>query len=142
MKKEEKKARSTRDKLMTGHHYGVFILLFCVSILFISVYTFILQKNFSDHTLSAAVEQDIACSDAIHQLISSKLVREDFDYINVKGDMQSMRYQSLQKELNELRSLNSTRYLYTAKRNEEGRLVYLIDGLDLGAADLPIRVLI
>ena len=135
MKKEEKKARSTRDKLMTGHHYGVFILLFCVSILFISVYTFILQKNFSDHTLSAAVEQDIACSDAIHQLISSKLVREDFDYINVKGDMQSMRYQSLQKELNELRSLNSTRYLYTAKRNEEGRLVYLIDGLDLGAAD-------
>ena len=41
----------------------------------------------------------------------------------------------LQQSLNELRTLNSTRYLYTAKRNSEGKLIYLVDGLDLGAED-------
>lgn len=49
--------------------------------------------------------------------------------------MSSQRYQRLQSSLNEIRNLNSTRYLYTAKRNEEGRLIYLIDGLELDAED-------
>lgn len=31
--------------------------------------------------------------------------------------------------------MNSTRYFYTAKRNAEGKLIYLVDGLDLGADD-------
>lgn len=49
--------------------------------------------------------------------------------------METARYQELQQELNELRRLNSTRYLYTAKRGDDGRLIYLIDGLDLDAED-------
>ena len=49
--------------------------------------------------------------------------------------MKLERYQELQKSLNELRSLNSTRYLYTAKRDADGRLIYLVDGLDLLAED-------
>ena len=36
---------------------------------------------------------------------------------------------------NELRTLNSTRYLYTAKRGNDGKLIYLIDGLDIDAED-------
>lgn len=46
-----------------------------------------------------------------------------------------MRYKELQVSLNEIRSLNSARYLYTAKRNAEGKLIYLVDGLDLSAED-------
>lgn len=46
-----------------------------------------------------------------------------------------MRYKELQASLNEIRSLNSTRYLYTSKRNAEGKLIYLVDGLDLSAED-------
>lgn len=37
--------------------------------------------------------------------------------------------------MNQIRSLNSTRYLYTAKRNSEGKLIYLVDGLDLDTSD-------
>lgn len=48
---------------------------------------------------------------------------------------QKMRYKELQASLNEIRSLNSTRYLYTSKRNAEGKLIYLVDGLDLSAED-------
>ena len=49
--------------------------------------------------------------------------------------MKLKRYQEMQQELNELRTLNFTRYLYTAGRNAEGKLVYLVDGLDLDAED-------
>ena len=110
-------------------------LLFLLAILFITIYTFILQKNYRDNTLEAAVDRNIDCSDSIHKLISNKLTREDFTKISAIEDMKTERYIELQTQLNELRSLNATRYLYTAKRNEEGKLVYLVDGLDLDASD-------
>lgn len=110
----------------------VFVLL--LIILFVAVYTYILQRNYSDSTVDSAVVWDKQCSDAVHRLVSNKFTRADFETIKSVDDMQSERYQSLQ-QLNELRSLNNTRYLYTAGRNSEGRLIYLIDGLELGADD-------
>ena len=104
-------------------------------LLFISAYTFVLQSNFRDSTLDAAVERNITCSDAVHEVISGKLVYNDFALINDVQDMMTPRYRTLQASLNELRRLNSTRYLYTAKRAEDGTLVYLVDGLDYAAED-------
>ncbi len=111
------------------------VLLLLLMILFITAYTFILQRDFSDKTLEAAVQRDIQCSDAIHTLVSNKFTREDYNEINSREDMDSDRYKRLQGDLNELRTLNSTRYLYTAKHGNDGRLIYLIDGLDLDAED-------
>lgn len=37
--------------------------------------------------------------------------------------------------MNEIRTLNSTRYIYTATRNEDGRLIYVVDGLDPSVGD-------
>ena len=111
------------------------VLLFLMTVLLIVVYTYTLQKSYANNTLEAAIERDTECSDAIHKLVSNKFTREDYSQINTIEDMQTERYKELQTELNELRTLNSTRYLYTAKRNDEGKLIYLIDGLDLGAED-------
>lgn len=111
------------------------VLLFLLTVLLIVVYTYTLQKSYANNTLEAAIERDTECSDAIHKLVSNKFTREDYSQINTLEDMQTERYKVLQTELNELRTLNSTRYLYTAKRNEEGKLIYLIDGLDLDAED-------
>ena len=107
------------------------MFLFLVVVMLIAVYTFILQKSYAHNTLEAAVERNISCSDGMHQVISNKFTREDYAEINDRADMKLERYQELQKSLNELRSLNSTRYLYTAKRDADGRLIYLVDGLDL-----------
>lgn len=106
-----------------------------LAVFFISLYTVALLKSNSRITLSAAVERNISCSDAVHRAISSRLTRADFEQINTKSDMNSAQYRSLQSYLNELRSLNSTRYLYTAKRGPGGKPIYLIDGLDLEAPD-------
>lgn len=117
------------------HHLSNYIFLFLLAVFLIAVYTFLLQKSYSTSTLEANVDQNITCSDAIHKLVSNTFTRDDFTDINTVDDMSSERYQALQTTLNQIRSLNSTRYLYTAKRNSEGKLIYLIDGLDLDTSD-------
>lgn len=111
------------------------LFLVLLVILLISVYTVVLQTVFRSNTEESAFDRDIRCADAIHRLVSSNFSRNDFETINAIDDMNSARYQTLQKELNDLRSLNSTRYLYTAKRGSDGKLIYLVDGLDLDAVD-------
>lgn len=111
------------------------IVILLGTILFITVYTYILQTNNSDNTLEAAVERNSECADAIHRMVNNLLTRDDFTDINTIEDMKLDRYKELQTYMNQLRNLNSTRYLYTAKRDDDGRLVYLIDGLNLGAED-------
>ena len=111
----------------------IFVLL--AAILMISVYTVVLQRSYGCIAEEAAVARDTKCADVIHQVVSDKFNRNDFQTITTKADMETACYQELQQELNELRRLNSTRYLYTAKRGDDGRLIYLIDGLDLDAED-------
>lgn len=117
------------------HHLSNYIFLFLLAVFLIAVYTFLLQKSYSTSTLKANVDQNITCSDAIHKLVSNTFTRDDFTDINTVDNMSSERYQTLQTTLNQIRSLNSTRYLYTAKRNSEGKLIYLVDGLDLDTSD-------
>lgn len=118
------------------HHivFDIFMVLLIV-VFFVSLYTFILQRGYGQAALEDAVNRDIKCSDAIHRLVSDSFNEEDFSSMNDISDMETERYKTLQKQLNELRSLNSTRYLYTANRDSEGRLIYQIDGLDLDADD-------
>ena len=127
--------KNSQQKKKVNVYLGRFVLIFLLAALFVAVYTLILQKNYRTNTLEAAVERDIECSDAIHRLVSNRFNKADYDEINTRADMDTKRYQELQRSLNELRTLNSTRYLYTAKRNSEGKLIYLVDGLDLGAED-------
>ncbi len=132
----ESSEKRTYDRMASAdRHLTNFILLFLLVIFLITAYTFILQKNYAKNTLEAAVSREVACSDAIHRLVSDKFTREDYADIKTKDDMKLPRYRELQSSLNEIRSLNSTRYLYTAKRGDDGKLIYLIDGLDLDAED-------
>lgn len=108
---------------------------FLLIVLLISVYTVILQSGYRKNAEDAAMERNIQCADAIHKLVSDKFSENDFVTIDSPDDMQSERYKQLQQELNEYRSLNSTRYLYTATRDKDGKLIYLIDGLDPDAED-------
>ena len=113
---------------------GMLFLLVTI-VLLISLYTLALQTGFRRSLEDFAFSRDTQAADAIHQIVSNRFTRSDFETINTVEDMSTEAYQSHQQELNELRSLNSTRYLYTAKRGADGKPIYLIDGLDLGAED-------
>ena len=84
-------------------------LLLLMVLLLISVYTYVLYQNFSRNMLEAALTRDTTCADAIHRLVSDEFTREDFDDPAIWSDMTSPRYLELQKTLNQLRTLNSTR---------------------------------
>ena len=115
-----------------GHTVGLILLL---TVLLISVYTAILQVGYVRNTEESALSRNKQCADAIHRLVSNKFNRKDFETLTTMDAMTAPRYQALQRELNELRTLNSTRYLYTAGRGENGQPIYLVDGLDLDAED-------
>ena len=113
-------------------HWSCILLM---AILFIAVYTYILQTNYSEKTLQSTERHNIELSDAIYKMVSNAFTDEDYSDINTTQDMQTERYQVLQQRLNEIRSMRDVRYLYTAKKTEDGTWVYLIDGLDLDAED-------
>ena len=123
---------------MKNTHAGVIfrtVIGMLVIVLLVLGYTLILQKIYNNSALDASVARNKQCADAIHKLMSDKFTREDFDSISSVEDIGLPRYKKLQKQLNELRSLNSTRYLYTAGKTDDGKLIYLVDGLDPDADD-------
>ena len=111
------------------------LFLLLATVLLISLYTVILQADYRKSAEDSAMAQNTQCADAIHKLVSNKFTQEDFETIGSAADMQLDRYKELQQELNELRSLNATRYLYTAARGKDGKLIYVVDGLDPSAED-------
>lgn len=111
------------------------ILIILIAGLFVSAYTFILQKTTNKNTLNNTIKENRKRTDAMYKGVQKFLTEEDFSQINNKYDMKSEKYVKLQGHLNEIRSMNSTRYFYTAKKNSEGKLIYLVDGLDYDADD-------
>ena len=81
-------------------HIGFNIaIIFMLTVLVISIYTAILQMNFSNNMLEAAVKDHTRCSDAIHKLVSNTFIKDDYENITAVGDMSSERYKELQKSL-------------------------------------------
>lgn len=108
---------------MKNTHAGVIfrtVIGMLVIVLLVLGYTLILQKIYNNSALDASVARNKQCADAIHKLMSNKFTREDFDSISSVEDIGLPRYKKLQKQLNELRSLNSTKYLYTAGKTDAG----------------------
>ena len=137
-KKQAHLEKDTINSLKTEsnvHHVGIILLLFLITILLVTTYTFLLQRVYTQNAIDAEVDRDITSCDAVYRIIDKQLTRDDFDAINTKKDKNKKKYHEIQSQLNGIRTLNATRYLYTAKRNKDGKLIYAVDGLDLDAVD-------
>ena len=125
--------REKKDAKSFKIHY--LILTFLLAALFVIIYTYILQNNYGENTLEATIERNRERADAIYDTIGADLTPAEFERIDTKEDMEKETYQVLQKRLNDIRNLKATRYLYTAKKNENGNWVYVVDGLNYDAKD-------
>ena len=105
-------------------------------ILAIAAYTFILQSAYTKTALETEISRDRASADAVHKLVDGKIGWEDFSKIKDRSDEETQFYKDISCYLNEIRTLNSTRYIYIATRDEEGKLIYVVDGLDPDAGDV------
>ena len=139
MKKEKNAGKNLKEQKRDHHRgnlEGRLLLLIPVMILLVIAYTYILQRSYTRTALKTEIERDINSADAVHKLVNDRLSKKDFTEIRSKDDENTELYQDISTYLNEIRTLNSTRYIYTATRNEEGKLVYVVDGLDPKAGDI------
>ena len=122
------------------NHWKIFegrlVFLLAMVILIVVAYTFILQQAYTKTALKTEIERDISSADAVHKLVNNRLGRKDFNEIKSKADENTELFKNMSTYMNEIRTLNSTRYIYTATRNEDGRLIYVVDGLDPSAGDV------
>lgn len=114
----------------------IFVLMGLAIILAIAAYTFILQSAYTKTALETEISRDRASADAVHKLVDGKIGGEDFSQIKDRSDEETQFYKDISCYLNEIRTLNSTRYIYIATRDEEGKLIYVVDGLDPDAGDV------
>lgn len=122
------------------NHWKIFegrlVFLLAMVILFVAAYTCILQQVYTNTALKTEIERDISSADAVHKLVNNRLGRKDFNEIKSKADENTELYKNMSTYMNEIRTLNSARYIYIATRNEDGRLIYVVDGLDPAAGDV------
>lgn len=71
----------------------------------------------------------------VNQYAQRVVPEESFRTLNSPEDKEKNVYREVQGTLNAIRQIAAVRYLYTAKLNEKGEPVYVIDGLDPGAED-------
>ena len=137
MKKTKEGVNLKKKRFLRLKNTGSILVLMGLLIIFvIALYTFILQSSYTKTALDTEIARDTASADAVHKLVDGRISKEDFDQIKDQSDEKKQIYKDISSYFNEIRTLNSTRYIYTAKKNEEGKLVYVVDGLDPDADDV------
>ena len=137
MKKTKEGVNLKKKKFLRLKNTGSILVLMGLLIIFvIALYTFILQSSYTKTALETEIARDTASADAVHKLVDGKIGKEDFAQIKDQSDEKKQLYKDISSYFNEIRTLNSTRYIYTATKNEEGKLVYVVDGLDPDADDV------
>ena len=137
MKKTKEGVNLKKKKFLRLKNTGSILVFMGLLIIFvIALYTFILQSSYTKTALETEIARDTASADAVHKLVDGKIGKEDFAQIKDQSDEKKQLYKDISSYFNEIRTLNSTRYIYTAKKNEEGKLVYVVDGLDPDADDV------
>ena len=134
--KQTKEGVNSKKLLSLKNTGSIFVIAGLLMIFVIASYTYILQSSYTKTTLETEITRDTASADAVHKLVNGRIGKEDFDQINDQSDEKNPLYKDISSYFNEVRTLNSTRYIYTAKKNEEGKLVYVVDGLDPDADDV------
>ena len=134
--KQTKEGVNLKKLLRLKNTDSIFVIAGLLIIFVIALYTFILQSSYTKTALETEITRDTASADAVHKLVDGRIGKEDFDQINDQSDEKNPLYKDISSYFNEVRTLNSTRYIYTAKKNEEGKLVYVVDGLDPDADDV------
>ena len=134
--KKTKEEIHLKKRLRLKNTDSIFVIAGLLIIFVIALYTFILQSSYTKTALETEITRDTASADAVHKLVDGRIGKEDFDQIKDQSDEKKQLYKDISSYFNEIRTLNSTRYIYTAQKNEEGKLVYVVDGLDPNAEDV------
>jgi signal transduction histidine kinase len=108
----------------------VAIILFVVLSLSLGFYFLIYQQYFN---LTIDNLKDDART--VHQYADEIIHESSFTELNTIEDETKEIYLTAHAQLDEIRRIANILYLYTAKQNENGEYIYVLDGLDRNAED-------
>lgn len=103
------------------------ILIVVIYTLFATVFT---SKIYWDYTFEIIMENQEERVEFVYNTIGNKIDSDTFLYINDASDMETDLYKTNKETLQNLKNDSGVLYLYTAKENENGEFVYVIDGLE------------
>lgn len=84
-----------------------------------------------DDMINSLQERVLSISHYLNEAIDEAAFLELDEVADEQGEL----YAGLQRELNHIRRTTGVMYLYTAKQADDGRYIYLIDGLPLDSED-------
>lgn len=111
--------------------YQVSIVIACIVIFSFFIVFFFNYKITYDDMLYTLEER----SNSIYHLVEGYLERTTFHTLATKEDMNKPGYQDMKRSLEEVKEATGVRYIYTAKKTDEGKYIYLVDGLSSKSKD-------
>lgn len=100
----------------------VFAVTLCATLITSTIYW-----NYTFHVMISTLEERVY---SLYDAIEDTLNMDTFLDINDVEDMDAELYQNAKEYLLSVKNASGVLYLYTAKEDEEGNLVYVIDGLE------------
>lgn len=111
-----KKSFSLKTKIVGG-----FFIVILFSSIAIGFYAY--------HKAKSAVEISVGNTTiSILKSVVKTIDTEKFDNLKTKDDMESEYYKKLQLHLNNIQNTAGLKYLYTMRRTDEGKYIYVVDG--------------
>ncbi len=104
------------------------MLIVMVAVIFVSGYTFVLQKEYNESTLENAFNENISRTDAMYEVVLEVIGEDDL------ANVDSSTYEHVQNHFHELKKVNSTDSFFLAKK-EGDKIVYFLDGNDASSED-------
>lgn len=104
------------------------MLIVMVAVVFVSGYTFVLQKEYNESTLENAFNENISRTDAMYEVVLEVIGVDDL------ANVDSSTYEHVQNHFYELKRVNSTDSFFLAKK-EGDKIVYFLDGNDASGED-------
>lgn len=100
----------------------------------VAIFTFIsttvtagIYWTYTFNTMMSSLEERVY---ALYNAVEQTLDEESFRVINTIDDMNTDLYRDTMRTLLSLKNASGVEYLYTAKINDEAKLIYIIDGLE------------
>lgn len=88
------------------------VLMIMIAIVFVSGYTYFLQKAYNESTLENTFNENVSRTEAIQSTVLNVVNEDDFENL----DVYSGRYQELQYHLQEFKEMNLAKEFFLVKK--------------------------
>ncbi len=123
--------KQSNHRFWKRFEFNVIIMLLGVSLsLSLSIY-FLIHAQYNGLIIKG-LQND---ANVVYEYVENIIDIKSFQELNTIEDESKDVYLNTYKQMDQIRRIANIRYLYTAKKNADGNLIYILDGLDRNAED-------